>query len=82
MTARTIHMLCTYWGLVMMSVHLGMHISQMTARMKLKNKVLIWSLRISFGVVGAAGMYEFISLKFPEYLVGKILIFVLRIHSG
>lgn len=46
MTARTIHMLCAYWGLVMMSVHLGM--------------------------VGAVGIYEFISLKFTDYLFGKV----------
>ena len=71
-TARTIHMLCAYWGLVLMSVHLGMHISQMAARMKLKNKAVVWALRIIFGVVGAVGIYEFISLKFPDYLFGKV----------
>ena len=65
-------MLCAYWGLVMMSVHLGMHISQMAAQMKLKGKALIWALRIIFGVVGAVGIYEFILLKFPDYLFGKV----------
>ena len=72
MNARTIHMLCAYWGLVLMSVHLGMHISQMAARMKLKNKAVVWALRIIFGVIGAVGVYEFISLKFPDYLFGKV----------
>ena len=72
MTARMIHMLCAYWGLVLMSVHLGMHISQMAARMKLKNKAVVWALRIIFGVIGAVGVYEFISLKFPDYLFGKV----------
>ena len=72
MTARTIHMLCAYWGLVMMSVHLGMHISQMAVRMKLENNGLIWSLRIISGMVGAVGIYEFISLKFTDYLLGKV----------
>ena len=72
MTARTIHMLCAYWGLVLMSVHLGMHISQMAARMKLKNKAVVWALRIIFGVVGAVGVYEFISLKFIDYMFGKV----------
>lgn len=65
-------MLCAYWGLVLMSVHLGMHISQMAARMKLKNKAVVWALRIIFGVIGAVGVYEFISLKFPDYLFGKV----------
>ena len=72
MTARTIHMLCAYWGLVLMSVHLGMHISQMAVRMKLKNKAMVWALRIIFGVIGAVGVYEFISLKFTDYMFGKV----------
>ena len=72
MTARTIHMLCAYWGLVLMSVHLGMHISQMAVRMKLKNKAMVWALRIIFGVIGAVGVYEFITLKFTDYLFRKV----------
>ena len=40
--------------------------------MKLKNKALIWSLRIISGMVGAVGIYEFISLKFTDYLFGKV----------
>jgi len=72
MTARTIHMLCAYWGLVLMSVHLGMHILQMAARIKLKNKAVVWALRIIFGMIGAAGVYEFISLKFTDYMFGRV----------
>lgn len=72
MTSRTIHMLCAYWGLVLMSVHLGMHISQMAARMKLNNKAVIWSLRIISGAVGVVGIYEFINLKFADYMFGKV----------
>ena len=55
-----------------MSVHLGMHISQMAARMKLKKKAVVWALRIIFGVIGAVGVYEFISLKYTDYLFGKV----------
>ena len=40
--------------------------------MKLKNKAVVWALRIIFGVVGAIGIYEFISLKFTDYLFGKV----------
>ena len=65
-------MLCAYRGLVMMSVHLGMHISQMAARMKLKNNGLIWTFRIIFGVIGAVGVYVFISLKFTDYMFRKV----------
>lgn len=72
MNARTIHLLCAYWGLVLMSVHLGMHISQIAARIKLKNKSMIWTLRILLGVICAIGIYEFIQLKFRDYLFGKV----------
>lgn len=72
MFARTVHMLCAYWGLVLMSLHLGMHISQMAARIKLKIKALIWTLRIIFGVVGAVGIYEFIQFRFADYMFGKV----------
>jgi hypothetical protein len=70
--ARTVHLLCAYWGLVLMSVHLGMHISQIAARVKLKSKGLIRTLRILFGVIGAVGIYEFIQLKFTDYLFGRV----------
>ena len=70
--ARTVHLLCAYWGLVLMSVHLGMHISQMAARAKLESKGLIWTFRILFSVIGAVGIYEFIKLNFNDYLFGKI----------
>ena len=70
--ARTLHVLCAYWGLVLMSVHLGMHISQMTARMKLKKKALIWTMRIVFAVIGVVGIYEFITLNFADYMFGKV----------
>ncbi len=71
-TARNIHILCAYWGLVLMSVHLGMHISHMAARIKLKNKALIWCLRIVFVVIAVVGIYEFVQLKLTDYLFGKV----------
>ena len=55
-----------------MSVHLGMHFSQMAARIKLKSKPLIWTLRILLCVISAVGIYEFIQLKFTDYLFGRV----------
>ena len=72
MIARTVHMLCAYWGLVLMSLHLGMHISRMAARMKLKSKALIWTIRMIFILIGAVGIYEFISLRFADLLFGRV----------
>ena len=62
-TARTIHLLCAYWGLVLMSVHFGMHISQIAMRLKLKNK-LYNVLAVAFKIISAIGIYEFIKLKY------------------
>ena len=72
MTARTIHMLCAYWGLVLMSVHLGMHFSQMAVRMKLKKESMIWKIRIVFAVISAVGVYDFIKQNFTDYMFGKV----------
>lgn len=72
MLARTVHMLCAYWGLVLMSLHLGMHISQMAARMKMKRRPLIRALRIVFGMIGAVGIYAFIRLRFADYMFGRV----------
>lgn len=80
MFARTVHMLCAYWGLVLMSVHLGMHISQMAARMKLKKKAVVWALRIIFGVVCSVGIYEFISVTGIVVLSFRLK-FVIQITS-
>ena len=70
--ARTVHLLCAYWGLVLMSVHLGMHVSQIAARIRLKSKALIWTRRILFGSIASIGIYEFISLKLYDYLFGRV----------
>lgn len=55
-----------------MSVHLGMHISQMAAKMGLKKKSVIWTMRIVFAVIGAVGIYAFMQLKFADYMFGKV----------
>ena len=70
--ARTVHLLCAYWGLVLMSVHLGMHISQMVVRIKLKHNALLWTLRILFGAIAVIGIYEFITLKLADYLFLRV----------
>ena len=72
MTARTIHLLCAYWGLVLMSVHLGMHIGQIALRLKLKSSKFRLPIQIAFGAIAALGIYEFIKLKFADYMFGKV----------
>ena len=72
MTARTVHLLCAYWGLVLMSVHLGMHIGQIAMRLKLKYSKFRLPMQIAFGAIAVLGIYEFIKLKFVDYMFGKV----------
>lgn len=72
MTARTIHLLCAYWGLVLMSIHLGMNIEQMLKLIKRKSSKPLIALYIIFGMLAAAGVYAFIKLKFEDYMLGRV----------
>ena len=57
MTARTIHLLCAYWGSVLMSIHLGMHIEQMVKSIKRKKSKPLIVLHIIFGILAVVGVY-------------------------
>ena len=72
MTARTIHLLCAYWGLILMSIHLGMHIEQMIKGIKRKKSKPLIALYIIFGILAAVGVYAFIKLKFADYMFGRV----------
>lgn len=72
MTARTIHMMSAYWGLVLMSVHLGMHTEQMLKRIKLKSYKPLTALHIVFAILAVIGIYGFIELKFVDYMFGRV----------
>ena len=72
MTARTIHLLCAYWGLILMSIHLGMHIEQMLKLIKRKSSKPLIALYIIFGMLAAVGVYVFIKLKFADYMFGRM----------
>ena len=54
-----------------MSVHFGMHISQIAMRLKLKNK-LYNVLAVAFKIISAIGIYEFIKLKYIDFLFGRV----------
>lgn len=72
MTARTIHMPCAYWGLALMSIHLGMHTEQMLKRIKLKSSKLLTVLYIVFAILAVIGICAFITLKFADYMFGRV----------
>ena len=72
MTARTIHLLCAYWGLILMSIHLGMHIEQMLKSIKRNKSKPLIALYIIFGLLAIVGVYAFIQQKFADYMFGRV----------
>lgn len=73
--ARVMHMICAYWGFVLMSLHLGFHWQMMTsmARRGMKNApaAVHWGIRILGYGITAYGLYAFFKRKFPDYLLLK-----------
>ncbi len=72
--ARTVHLLASYWGLVLMSFHAGMHGNVMMGMLR-KNtsprqlsKIKIWSLRIIAALLAICGIHAFVKNEISSYL--------------
>ena len=73
-TAMTGHLMATYWGLVLMSFHAGMHGNVMMGMIR-KNtnprqpsKIKMWNLRIIAVVLAICGIHAFVKHKISSYL--------------
>ena len=71
MVARRLHILGSFWGFVLMSLHLGLHWNMMVSVLAKKN--LLQGIKgIVFKVIGYLiaiyGLYAFIKRGFPTYL--------------
>lgn len=69
-----IHMLCAYWGFVLMSLHLGLHLNMMRAVIKKHlrlPKQLTWFVRSAFVLFAVYGVAAFIRRKAGSYLLLK-----------
>ena len=72
--AEKLHMLCAYWGFVLMSLHLGIHWNMLLtmARKKLRpNKVRTWTLLIIGYLFAAYGVVAFVRRDVGLYLLLK-----------
>ena len=73
-TARTVHLLASYWGLVLMSFHAGMHGNRIMGVLRKitttqqTSKIRIWSLRMIIVLLAIGGLYAFIKNKIGSYL--------------
>ena len=72
--AQQVHILCAYWGFVLMSLHLGMHWNMLLtmARNHLQpSKIRTWALRIAGYSFAAYGVVTFVRRDVGLYLLLK-----------
>lgn len=73
-TARTVHLLASYWGLVLMSFHAGMHGNVMmgmfrkAANMQEPSKIRTWNLRVIALLLAICGVHAFVKNEIGSYL--------------
>lgn len=72
--ARTAHMLCAYWGLVLLSLHMGLHLSTLMGGMRQVTHIakpslpLTIFLRITGLLFALYGLYAFFQRQIGSYL--------------
>lgn len=73
---RNLHMLASYWGFVLMSLHLGLHWSMMMGMMKKAVKkpsaVRTWMLRVLAVAIAGYGVFAFVRREIGSYMLLKI----------
>ena len=76
MTARQIHMFCAYWGLVVMSFHLGLHwniVVVMAGRLwENPSAIRKWVARAVAIVISGYGLYAFYRRQIGDYLLMRM----------
>ena len=70
--ARTVHLLCGYWGFVLMGLHLGLHwaiILSMVGKRLAPSIVRVWALRIMGIAIAGYGLFAFVKRGLPGYML-------------
>ena len=82
--ARIIHLISSHWYYLLMAAHLGMHISQIAARMRLNElgKVPTVIIRIIVLIICCYGIYAFIIRGVWKYMFGIQQFFFLDLDRG
>lgn len=76
-TARTMHMVASYWGLVLMSIHVGVHGGMMAGKahgMTEENRIpgwTVWFIRLSAFVFAGYGAVCFVRADILSYMFLK-----------
>lgn len=70
--ARTLHMLCAYWGFVIISLHIGLHwniMMNMAKKMFHKSSVIqLWIVRAVGLLIAGYGVYAFAKRQIGSYM--------------
>lgn len=73
--ARTMHLLCAYWGFVAMSLHIGFHFSMLTGMIRKhigeQAAKYVWLIRIASIGIAIYGVIAFINRQIGSYLFIK-----------
>lgn len=73
--ARTLHLLCSYWGFVFMSLHLGLHWSMMMGMAKKQfrasSHLRTWALRTAAAAIAVYGVFAFANREIGSYMFLK-----------
>ena len=71
--ARTVHMLCAYWGFVFMSLHLGLHWNMMIGMakrmVKKSSSARTWLLRTIAVLIAGYGVFAFFKRDIGDYML-------------
>ena len=68
MLARRLHILGSYWGYLLMSLHLGIHIKMFVNMIKKRVKIPAAAVFIPSLLIAAYGVYAFIKRDFLTYM--------------
>jgi hypothetical protein len=69
--ARVIHLMFSFWGFVLMSLHAGMHLAVPFKRLWKDNKKSGFIIIILMTMISMYGVYSFIKREFPGYMLMK-----------
>ena len=70
--ARTLHLVCAYWNLVLLSLHSGLHWNSLMAMAERASKkpsaIRTWVLRILASIVAGYGVVAFVNRDIGSYM--------------
>lgn len=72
MIARKMHLACSYWSFVFMSIHLGLHWSMVTSAFKGMNEYATWLMRIIAAILAFMGAYFFAKVNAFSYMFLRV----------